>query len=756
MPSTTRRDRTHTLTRSALALLVAAGGLCSIGAGLSGCAPKSATSAKASSTTTTATPPAAPASLEGPGSYAVIDGKKEPVPVVAMGDKATVARIVAEGKDRNKVMEHLAHLSSNIGTRLTGSTNLETANKWTRDQFEAWGLSIAPFSGADSQTTSDPTLRGLWQWGQIATRFDRGPSTAKVMAIRNPGSESPEYRTLREMEFTTLAWTSGTSGPVRAPVVKMPENDEQFEAAKDKVKGAWVLVKPNTAGRRGIGSSASGRMQAFADIRKRWKGGDAATADAAATAAAAAEKDKAITHYDGAVSGGPMPDGMMFTLDVNLTDPKTVTGTISLGGFRTSQLVNATFNPETGELKFRTESARGDRDYTVKLEGDTLKGTTVLPDNGGTITYLGKKVKPEDPKKGPAMEERVLALQPAGWILASSNELVITGGAPGWRDLDLANLSPDIIATVRKSDYDCMNSALADGAPVEAEFNLSSTFTKGPIPVYNTVAEIKGTQWPDEVVIVSGHLDTWNGPGAQGTTDNGTGSAVTLEAARILMAAKAQPKRTIRFVLWTGEEQGLLGAAAYVKHLKEKGQLDKVSTVLVDDGGTNYEGGLACMDSQVPYLAAATAPVNGLFYSATDKKFLDVNIHRQKTFNQVMGSDHAAFIREKVPGFFWDEVGRADYNYTHHTQHDRLDQAIPEYLQQSSTCAAVTAYNLACAPTLLPRPADNEWPRGGRGGAGGAGRPGAAPDAAGTPAAEPGTGAPGTTPPPGTGAPGTR
>ena len=76
----------------------------------------------------------------------------------------------------------------------------------------------------------------------------------------------------------------------------------------------------------------------------------------------------------------------------------------------------------------------------------------------------------------------------------------------------------------------------------------------------------------------------------------------------------------------------------------------------------------------------------------------------RKVFTQVMGSDHNSFMREHVPGFFWDETGRADYNHTHHTQYDRLDQAIPEYLQQSATCAAVTAYNLACAPTLLARP----------------------------------------------------
>src|SRR5690606_17780882 len=178
----------------------------------------------------------------------------------------------------------------------------------------------------------------------------------------------------------------------------------------------------------------------------------------------------------------------------------------------------------------------------------------------------------------------------------------------GWRNLNFDRLPKDVEIQVRQSDYDYMNSRLADGMKIEVEVDLQHTFTNGPIPVYNTIAEIPGTVWPDEVVIVSAHLDSWDGPGSQGTTDNGTGSAVTLEAARLLMSAKARPKRTIRFILWTGEEQGLLGSRAYVNALRETGELDKVSAVFVDDGGTNYEGGLQCIESQVPYLAAATAP----------------------------------------------------------------------------------------------------------------------------------------------------
>ena len=698
-----------------------------------GCAAEPETTPRAATPAAAPTSPAASADpkLDKPGSYAVIDGEKAPIPGVRMGDAATVARIIEEGTKRNHVMDQITYISNEIGPRLTGSTNAEKANKWSRDQFEKWGLSIPPFGGADGQTSTNPDLRGLWQWNEIAVRFDRGPSTGKIVARRNSNSETSEYRTIRDVEFTCPAWSAGTAGPVRGPVVKMPENDEQFEAIKGKVKGAWILNKPNQPGRRGVFGAGGVRSQVFAEIRKRWKSGKPAEDTTPPI-------DKDMTHYEGTVAGGPMPDGMPFTLDVKLTDPKAVTGTISLGGFRTSDIQGATFNPDTHELTFKTESPRGNRDYTLKLDGDTLSGKTALPDDGGTITYSGKKTAVEAAPKGPSMEERLLALEPAGWITSSSNELVITGGAPGWDKLNLDELNPDVIVTVRQSDYDCMNSRLADGQPVEAEFDLQHKFTKGPIPVYDTIAEIKGTEHPEEVVIVSGHLDSWNGPGSQGTTDNGTGSAVTLEAARILSAAKARPKRTIRFILWTGEEQGLLGSVAYVKYLKDHDQLDKVSCVLVDDGGTNYEGGLPCMDNEVPFLAAATAPINGRFYSEADKKFMDVNIHREKVFNQVMGSDHNSFMREHVPGFFWDEVGRADYNHTHHTQYDRLDQAIPEYLKQSATCAAVTAYNLACAPTLLPRPSESEWPQGGRGGGQRrGGQPGQPPSQPGSPPARP-------------------
>jgi hypothetical protein len=281
----------------------------------------------------------------------------------------------------------------------------------------------------------------------------------------------------------------------------------------------------------------------------------------------------------------------------------------------------------------------------------------------------------------------------AGTVTSSNNDLVITSGS--WQNLDFMDLPRDVSVMIRKSDYDAVMAEVEAGKDVQLEFNLRQRFLKGPRPVSNVIAEIRGTEKPDEVIIVSGHLDSWDGVGSQGTCDNGTGTMVALEAARILMKAGAKPKRTIRFIMWTGEEQGLHGSRRYVE--MHKAEMDKISAVLVDDGGTNYSGGLVCIEDMKPMLETAIAPVATFF---TD---MPVNLVVRPTMPRGGGSDHAPFNAIGVPGFFWNETGRANYNFVHHTQHDRIDQAIPEYLVQSSTVTASVAYNLACADTMLPR-----------------------------------------------------
>src|SRR5262249_44483026 len=123
---------------------------------------------------------------------------------------------------------------------------------------------------------------------------------------------------------------------------------------------------------------------------------------------------------------------------------------------------------------------------------------------------------------------------------------------------------------------------LVESGPVTMKFNLQDTFSDKPVPVAITGAEIKGSEHPEERVIVGGQLASWE-PG-QGAAGNGTGAVGTLEAARTLKALGWKPKRTITFILFVGEEQGGIGAMTYVNN--HSSELGKVDAVLVHDTGT--------------------------------------------------------------------------------------------------------------------------------------------------------------------------
>lgn len=651
---------------------------------------------------------ARPTPVEPAAAYALIDGQRVAVPDIAMGEPEVIERIIDEGMHRNRVMEHLTYLSTQIGPRLTGSSAAEAANRWARDQFELWGLSNAH----------------LEQWGEIGARFDRGPSTGRVLVAREATDEQGEtivtYDELREMEFTWLAWSPGTAGPVRGPVMRMPTTLAELEAVEDELAGAWVLLEPDYSGRRGIrgtGGQMRARAQRRAELRAAPVEAAASPQPVQADAPTPAFPDDEISgRWTGTLRGPMVPDGIEMIVELRKDDQGSVSGLVDIPGYHRGPIRAVEYDAAAASLRFQWEHPARVSSYAFRVDGNTMHGEAPGSAEGEVYTATLRRgaaeaePAPVDSSDEDAIERRVLLAGPAGFISSSKDHRVWTTSAPGWRELDVNDLPVDVEVNVRESDYDFMVARLAEGLPIYAEFHLDARFTPGPVPVYNTIADIPGTDWPEEMVIVSAHLDSWDGPGSQGTTDNGTGSAVTLEAARLLMAAGARPKRTIRFILWTGEEQGLLGSRAYVEQHAD--ELERISAVFVDDGGTNYQGGLVCIEAMAPMLAAATAPVNGRFFSETDARahrddpdagWLDVNIVVRERMPRGGGSDHASFNRAGVPGFFWTEVGRADYGYGWHTQNDRIDLAIPEYLAQSATCTAVTAYNLACAPTLLPR-----------------------------------------------------
>jgi dipeptidyl aminopeptidase/acylaminoacyl peptidase len=219
------------------------------------------------------------------------------------------------------------------------------------------------------------------------------------------------------------------------------------------------------------------------------------------------------------------------------------------------------------------------------------------------------------------------------------------------------------------------------------ELEVTNKFIAGPIAVHNTIGEIRGSEKPDEVVIVGAHLDSWDL--GQGATDNGTGSAVVLEAARALAKSGVKPRRTIRFVLFTGEEQGLLGSRAYVE--KHKDELPKISACLVHDTGTGKVTGIAARHRPAlqPLLGRELALLKELGVTDFQAPFIG-------------GSDHASFDRAGVPGLmFRQEV--AGYRLNHHSQLDTLDRALEADLIQGAQVMAVTALRIANLDAMLAR-----------------------------------------------------
>lgn len=386
-------------------------------------------------------------------------------------------------------------------------------------------------------------------------------------------------------------------------------------------------------------------------------------------------------------------------------------GTYPIGFDRGKKSFGRMIAPDARTFEFTSPS------WSEGTKG-SLKGAAVMnPKNAEELEAMKDKLKgawvimDRQPRRGRPGEEPSAELKAqiefdlavenagiAGRVYASRNELVITSGS--FRNKTIDNPPRDRSVTIRKSDMDAVKAQLDAGKPVTLEFNLDQKWRKGPVTNHNVIAEIKGTEKPDEVVIISGHYDSWDGPGSVGASDNATGSITAMEAARLIIKSGAKPKRTIRFILWTGEEQGLFGSRAYI--IQHKDELDKISAVFVDDGGSNYIGGYNGGANMKDMITAAYAPVVAAFPD------LPMRFTERPTSQTRIGSDHDSFNAVGVPGFFTletgsEKYGTQDYNFIHHTQHDTMKYVIPMYMVQSSVANAVVGLHLANAPTMLPR-----------------------------------------------------
>jgi hypothetical protein len=269
-----------------------------------------------------------------------------------------------------------------------------------------------------------------------------------------------------------------------------------------------------------------------------------------------------------------------------------------------------------------------------------------------------------------------------GTLLDGSKEhaLMTMSGSPN-------RVSPLPSVVIAHEDYAQLERLIRAGVTPRIEGKVTNRTGHTPVQQWNTVADLRGTERPGQVVVLGAHLDSWDL--GTGVTDNGTGSMVVLEAARVIAQSGLQPKRTIRFILFSGEEEGLLGSRAYAAgHASEA---DSIQAVLVLDNGTGAITGQALQgrDDLEGLWRDLLAPVNSLNASAIR--------HASK-----MGTDHLSFLPYGVPAFNFDQLPRG-YPHTHHSQSDTFDKAVEGDLKQAAAVMAVTAYELANLPQLLPR-----------------------------------------------------
>jgi len=272
--------------------------------------------------------------------------------------------------------------------------------------------------------------------------------------------------------------------------------------------------------------------------------------------------------------------------------------------------------------------------------------------------------------------------------------LVFTESTGEW---DAARPLPPPIISVEPEDYDELTRLAERHVPARVRLDADIAVSNENVEAQNVVAEIPGTRKRDELVVIGAHLDSWHG--GTGATDNGAGSAVMLEAMRILKTLRLPMERTVRLVLWSGEEEGLRGSQAYVKaHFGDpvtmalKPEHAKLSIYLNLDNGSGRVRGVYLQENDMarPIFENWLAP------------FKDEGVSTL-TLQNTGGTDHLSFDAVGLPGFQFLQDPLDYGTRTHHSTLDVYEHAQAGDLMQAAAIVAAVVYQAANRPESFPR-----------------------------------------------------
>ena len=257
---------------------------------------------------------------------------------------------------------------------------------------------------------------------------------------------------------------------------------------------------------------------------------------------------------------------------------------------------------------------------------------------------------------------------------------------------------PDI--KLDESQFKEIKRAVNERRDVFLEFDIRNHFKPGPVKYHSVVASIKGSKFPEESVILSGHLDAYDV--ATGGVDCGSGSSAVMEAARMIALSGAKPKRTMYFILFAAEEFGLLGAEAWVKAHPEK--LEGISNMFNRDGGPLAYTSFSVPASLVDEFEKISEPLREAY---PDYGFTINAMTPRARPTSTGGTDASVFSIRGVPTVGMRETDAKGYDFQYreiwHTERDTFTESIPEYQEQAAAALAIIGLGTANLDEKFPR-----------------------------------------------------
>lgn len=364
-------------------------------------------------------------------------------------------------------------------------------------------------------------------------------------------------------------------------------------------------------------------------------------------------------------------------------------------------------NQYKGKLKDAIVLIKGEQEVTLSFEAeatrfndDDLKKLQMAPDGTGRRNFTPEQF--EQLRAQRELQNKIIKFikEEGGKVILEPSRgkhgtiFVQSGGSyKKGSEIPLTQI------VVSVEQYNRIVRILQKKIPVTLELEVYANFVDSDSLGYNIIAEIPGTdkKLKDEIVMLGGHFDTWHA--GTGGTDNSAGSAVAMEAVRILKTLGVQPRRTIRIALWDAEEVGLIGSREYVKNhfydrdkKEKKPEYDKLAAYFNYDNGSGKIRGIYAQGNYevIPIFEQWFKPFNDLGASTV-------------TLRNTSGTDHLSFDAVGLPGFQFIQDELEYEARTHHSNMDVYDHTVKNDLIQSATILAAFVYNAAMRDEKLPR-----------------------------------------------------